>query len=553
MIRGWFALAILASVMVAAGEDILVVNAKIVTGDNHGSVTEAMVVRGERIEALGPAVELRQRYGAGARVVDLEGRTVIPGLIDTHTHALDWATSMVRGEIDLRYPEAKSIADVQRLVRERAKATAAGQWIQGLDWDDATLAEHRYIFKGDLDAAAPDHPVFLMHTTGHLAAANSAALKLAGVTAKTPDPAGGIIDRDKSGEPTGILKDNAMELVMRLLPRATEEERVKAVGYLSRACGEAGLTMIHNVSLRPDDLRIYQEARQRGLLKVRVRLAPLVDSERAVARLRSMGVYTGFGDSWLKLGGAKIFADGGMGAHTVAIYPPPVQNEPGNFGLLMWKTEELQKVQLALAEQGWQLTTHAIGDRAIDQVIDSYIRVAKRFPGRDLRNRIIHCGIATPGIQKRLKEWHILVDNNPAFVYFLGRHFARYGADRVRWTYPGKSYIDNGIIASGGSDVYVTPLSPWFGLWSSVVREELTTGKVLAPEERLTPAQALRMYTYNGAYASFEEKELGSLEPGKLADFVVLDRDPLTIPPERLKDTIVLATWIGGQPVYERH
>ena len=207
---------------------------------------------------------------------------------------------------------------------------------------------------------------------------------------------------------------------------------------------------------------------------------------------------------------------------------------------------------MALAEQGWQLTTHAIGDRAIDQVIDSYARVAQKFPDRDLRNRIIHDGIATPAIQQRLKEWKILVDNNPPFVYFLGRHFSRYGRDRMRWIYPGKSYFDNGIMVSGGSDVYVTPLSPWFGLWAAVVRKEMMTGEVLAPEERLTVAQALRLYTYNGAYASFEEKDMGTIEAGKLANFVVIDRDLLTVPADQIKDIRVLATWNGGEMVYER-
>jgi hypothetical protein len=543
---------LLACATLACAQDILIVNGKIVTGDDRGSVAEAMVVRGDRIQAVGPAAQLRRQYGSGARLVDLKGRTVIPGLIDTHTHGLDWATSMVRGEIDLRYPEVKSIAEVQRLVGARAKSVQPGQWIRGLDWDDGTLAENRYVLKGDLDAAAPDNPVFLMHATGHLAAVNSAALKLAGISSKTADPVGGVIDRDAGGEPTGILKDGAMGLVMRLTPRATQEERVSAVGYFARACAEVGLTMIHDVSLRPEDLWAYQEARRRGLLKVRVRLAQLVDNQAALVRLRGMGVHTGFGDSWLKLGGAKIFADGGMAARTVAIYAPPVLNEPGNIGILMWKTEDLQSFQMALAEQGWQLTTHAIGDRAIDQVIDSYARVAQKFPDRDLRNRIIHDGIATPAIQQRLKEWKILVDNNPPFVYFLGRHFSRYGRDRMRWIYPGKSYFDNGIMVSGGSDVYVTPLSPWFGLWAAVVRKEMMTGEVLAPEERLTVAQALRLYTYNGAYASFEEKDMGTIEAGKLANFVVIDRDLLTVPADQIKDIRVLATWNGGEMVYER-
>jgi hypothetical protein len=263
-----------------------------------------------------------------------------------------------------------------------------------------------------------------------------------------------------------------------------------------------------------------------------------------------MGVYTGFGDVQLKLGPIKIFTDGGMGARTIAIYPPSVKNEPQNFGLLLWKSEELEKTQQQLADLGWQLATHAIGDRAIDQVLDSYAKIARLHPERDLRNRVIHCGVATPAIQKRLKELHVLVDNNPPFVYWIGSWFEKYGAERVRWSYPGKSYFDNGIIVSGGSDVYVTPMSPWWGIWAAVVRREMKSGQVLAPEERMSVRQALRMYTLNGAYAGFEEKIKGSLETGKLADFVVLDRNLVEIPVEGLKDVKVLATFVGGQAVY---
>jgi hypothetical protein len=279
-------------------------------------------------------------------------------------------------------------------------------------------------------------------------------------------------------------------------------------------------------------------------------MAPLVNRPQDVERIKRMGVYTGFGDVQLKLGPIKIFTDGGMGARTIAIYPPSVKNEPQNFGLLLWKSEELEKTQQQLADLGWQLATHAIGDRAIDQVLDSYAKIARLHPERDLRNRVIHCGVATPAIQKRLKELHVLVDNNPPFVYWIGSWFEKYGAERVRWSYPGKSYFDNGIIVSGGSDVYVTPMSPWWGIWAAVVRREMKSGQVLAPEERMSVRQALRMYTLNGAYAGFEEKIKGSLETGKLADFVVLDRNLVEIPVEGLKDVKVLATFVGGQAVY---
>jgi hypothetical protein len=452
--------------------------------------------------------------------------------------------------VDVGYPKVRSVAEIVQAIAARAKRSQPGQWIVGVSWDDAKLSEKRYVTRQDLDPVTPHNPVYLRHVSGHLAAANTAALKLAGITAASASPAGGVIEKDASGQPTGIVKDNAMGLVAAWLPAETAEDSIRAVAYLSKAAAEVGLTTIHNISLSPPDIAAYQEAHRRGLLKIRVQMVPLVNRLSDVERIKAMGVHTGFGDEHLKLGAVKFFTDGGMGARTIAIYPPPVPNEPGNLGLLIWKSEELEQAQQLLAGWGWQLATHAIGDRAIDQVLDSYAKIARLHPGRDLRHRVIHCGVATPAIQKRLKELNVLVDSNPPFVYWIGSWFEKYGPERVRWSYPAKSYFDHGIIASGGSDVYVTPISPWWGIWAGVVRREQKSGQILAPEERITVRQALQIYTLHGAYAGFEEKVKGSLEVGKLADFVVLDRHLLEVPAEELKDVKVLATFVGGQAVY---
>jgi predicted amidohydrolase YtcJ len=530
--------------------DLIVFNGKIVTNTRAFDIAEALAVRGDKIIAVGSNADINKLAGAQTRRLDLQGKTVIPGLIDTHTHALDWATSIVRDEIDLRYPKTAKIADVTGLVGERAKKVAAGQWIVGTSWDDAKLAERRYVTRQDLDAVSPSNPVYLLHVSGHLGVANSAALKLAGITAETPNPEGGLIEKDAQGQPTGIVKDRAMWLLGNLVPPPTREDAIKAVAYLSQAAAEVGLTTIHDIALSAEDINAYQEAYRRGLLKVRVQMAPLVSRFQDVQKFRAMGIHTGFGDDHLRMGPIKIFADGGMAARTIALYQP-VKNEPQNFGLLIWKSEDLEKTQQQLAEMGWQLATHAIGDRAIDQVLDSYAKVIKAHPESDLRLRVIHCGIATPAIQKRLKELHVLVDSNPPFPYWIGAWFENFGPERVRWSYPAKSYFDNGIIASGGSDVSVTPLSPWWGIWAAVVRREIRSGQVIAPEERITIRQALQMYTMNGAYAGFEEKIKGTLEAGKLADFVVLDRNMMEVPSDELKDVKVLATFIGGEAIYD--
>jgi predicted amidohydrolase YtcJ len=420
----------------------------------------------------------------------------------------------------------------------------------GAGWDDSKLAEHRYITRQDLDAVAPNNPIYLDHVSGHLAAVNSAALKLAGIGSQTSDPQGGVIERDKNGEPTGILKDTAMGLVTRLLPADPDDINIRAAQLISEKAAELGLTTIHDIFLSVDEIRGYQDAHRRGWLKIRVQMSPQIASQSDAEKLAQMGVHTGFGDDLLKFGAAKMFADGGMGARTIAIYPPGVIGEPDNLGVLRWKPEEMQKAHLTAAAAGWQLETHAIGDRAMDEVLDSYATVIKQLGLKDPRFRIVHAGISTPAIQKRMEALHVVVDGNPPFVYWIGSWFQKYGPERVRWSYPAKSYIDNGIIEAAGSDVPVTPISPWWGIWSAVVRRDLQSNQVLAPEERITIEQALTLYTQNGAYAGFEEDKKGTLSPGKLADFIVVDRDLLSVPADELKDVKVLRTYIGGQQIY---
>jgi predicted amidohydrolase YtcJ len=539
-----------AKAQVCSDADLLVRNAHIITMDRELGTATAMAVRGGKILAIGDDAALAGCASARTKTVDLRQQTVIPGLIDVHTHAMEWTKSILRGEIDATSPQVHSIGDITRAVAQRAAAIKPGEWIRGSGWDDAKLAEHRYITRHDLDAVAPDNPVYLDHVSGHLAAVNSAALKLAGIDRQTPNPQGGLIERDQTGEPTGILKDTAMSLVSDHLPADPADINIRAAQLVSQKAAELGLTTIHDIFISEEEIRGYQDAYRRGWLKIRVQMSPRISNQADADKLAQMGVHTGFGDDHLKFGAAKMFADGGMGARTVAIYPPGVIGEPANLGVLRWKPADMEKAHLTAAAAGWQLETHAIGDRAIDEVLDSYAAVIKQLGLHDHRFRIVHAGISTPAIQKRLRELHVVVDGNPPFVYWIGSWFQKYGPERVRWCYPAKSYIENGIVEAAGSDVPVTPLSPWWGIWSAVVRKELQTGTVLAPEERITVEQALALYTRNGAYAGFEEHEKGTLSRGKLADFLVIDRDPLSIPPDELKDTKVLRTYVGGQEVY---
>jgi predicted amidohydrolase YtcJ len=561
--RKWFAVVVLvgmtgsivsasATAQECRDADLVLKRGHIITMSEPGKVVEAMAVRDGRVLAIGNGNAIADCASARTQVLDLEERTVLPGLIDVHTHAMEWVKGLVRGEIDTTYPSVRAITQIEQAVAQRAAALPAGQWIRGSGWDDAKLAERRYITRRDLDPVSPDHPVYLVHVSGHLAVANSAALKLANVSKDTRDPQGGVIERDSSGEPTGVLKDTAMGLVETLLPSDPPDINVRAAKLISEKAAEVGLTTIHDIFISPEEMRGYQEARDRGWLNIRVQMSPRIGSIADAEKLAQMGVHTGFGDDRLKFGAAKMFADGGMGARTIAIYPPGVIGEPNNLGVLRWSPADMLKAHFIAAAAGWQLETHAIGDRAIDEVLDSYAAVIQQLELKDHRFRIVHAGISTPAVEKRLQQLHVLVDGNPPFVYWIGSWFAKYGPERVRWSYPARSYIENGIIEAAGSDVPVTPISPWWGIWAAVARKELESGQVLAPEERISVEQALTLYTRNGAYAGFEENRKGALEPGKLADFIVVDRDVMSVPEDELKEVKVLQTFVGGKKVYER-
>jgi len=534
------------------GADLFLRNGHVVTMDGARTVVTAMAVREGKILALGDDEALAGCVTSRTRVLDLHGRTVLPGLIDVHTHVMQWAKAILRGEIDAGHNAVHSIAEITKAVANRAAIVPHGQWIRGTGWDDEKLTERRYVTRHDLDSVSPNHPVYLNHVSGHLAAINSAALKLAGVTRNTCDPQGGVIERDAAGEPTGILKDTAMEPLIALLPNDPPDINARAAKLISERAAELGLTTIHDIYITPDEMRGYQEACRHGWLTVRIQMSPAVGKLADAETLAQMGVSSGFGDDRLKIGAVKMFADGGMGARTIAIHAPGVIGEPDNFGVLCWTAADMQKAHLLAAAAGWQLETHAIGDRAIEQVLDSYEYVIRQLGLKDHRFRIVHAGISTPTVQKRMRELNIVVDGNPPFVYWIGSWFFKYGQERVRWSYPAKSYIENGIIEAAGSDCPVTPLSPWWGIWAAVVRRDLQTGQILAPEECISVEQALTLYTRNGAYAGFEEGSKGTLEPGKLADFIVVDRDVLTVAEDELKDVKVLQTFVSGRSVYDQ-
>jgi predicted amidohydrolase YtcJ len=431
----------------------------------------------------------------------------------------------------------------------------AGGWVLGDRWDESKWPERRSLTRADLDPVTGERPLYLEHVSGHKAVANGAALRRAGITRATPDPAGGAIEKDAAGEPTGVLKDTAMEMVGRLVPQpdVTADQGAAIAERATREAASYGLTTIHDSALSEEAVRGYREAARAGRLRARVRMNPLLTPTGFEATLRALaaeGAPRAGATPLLRWGAVKVFTDGGMAARTIAVSPPGTVDDPGNLGLMRWETPALVVAFRAARAAGWPITAHAIGDRAITQVLDAVEQGLGASPG-DHRTRIVHCGVTTPAILDRIRRLGVYVDHNPAFVYWIGDWFRNYGRERAETAYRGKSYEDRGIVVSAGSDVGVTPISPWWGFWAAVERKEYLTGDVLGPAERVDAATALKWYTVNGARAGFDEKELGRLAVGLAADFVVLDRDPLSVPAAELKDVKVLATYVAGRLVHE--
>lgn len=540
--------------LAAAVADLVVTGARVQTLDMAVPTVTAFAVQAGRIVAVGADADIEARIGPRTRVVRLEGRTVVPGLIDTHTHAYDAARARVLGWLDLGLPDARSLAEALAAAKHRAAELPADGWLLGDRWDESKWPERRTLTRADLDPVTGDRPAYLEHVSGHKAVVNGAALLRAGVTRDTPDPAGGAIEKDAAGQPTGVLKDTAMELVGRLLPAAevTAAQRASIAERATAQAAAVGLTTIHDSALTAEAVQAYREADRAGRLKARVRMNPLLTPSGFEATLRELaaeGAPTGGATPRVRWGAVKFFTDGGMAARTIAVTAPGPVDDPGNLGLLRWETPRLVAAFRAARAAGWPITAHAIGDRAIAQVLDAVEEGLGPRAG-DHRTRIVHCGVTTPAILDRIRRLGVYVDHNPAFVYWIGDWFRNYGPERAASAYRGRSYEDRGIVVSAGSDMAVTPISPWWGLWAAVERREYRTGEVLGPSERVDAATALRWYTVNGARAGFDEAETGRIAVGLAADFLVLDRDPLAVPPAALKDVRVLATYVAGELVH---
>lgn len=535
--------------MGAIAPDLVVLNASIRTMEPGRPMAQAAAVVGNRIAAVGTTEEIRALIGPRTRVIDAGGNLVLPGFNDAHVHFLMGGFALA--SIDLR--DAASPEEFARRLGEYAKKTPKGQWILGGEWDHERWPGAPLPTRAMIDPVTPDHPVLLRRLDGHMVLANSVALRLAGVTRDTQDPAGGLIVRDpKTGEPTGLLKDAAEELVGRVVPDKTFEEKHAAALAATRHAAAVGVTSVTDMSAG-DDAGLYQYMLDRGELKTRIYAAHSIVAADTLVRT---GVRAAFGSDLLRIGGLKGFADGSLGSST-ALFFEPYADAPETKGLLfdqmLPEGAMLARVQAA-DRAGLQVMIHAIGDEANLRILDVYREVARINGPRDRRFRIEHAQHLRPGEIERFGRQKVIASMQPYHAADDGRWCEkRIGPERSKGTYAFRSLLDAGAVLAFGSDWSVAPLNPLTGIKAAVTRQTLD-GKHpdgWIPEQKLTVDEAVQGYTVGAAYAEFAESIKGSLAPGKLADMVMLDRDIYSIDPVEIDQARVVLTVMDGRVVYE--
>jgi len=529
----------------------LYVNGDVVTMKPDSLKADAFFVNHGRFGGVGTEDQVRSHAPADVEIVDLNGKTVLPGFIESHSHISMYATTLL--EADCSSGSNRCIEDVKARVRDMAQAASPDQWVKGWGYDDTLIDEKRHLTRADLDEASPQNPVMILHISAHLAYANSKALEIAGIGPETPQPGGGEIHKDRNGVPSGLLLEpGAINLLNQHLPSYTTSQFKKVLPDAVAHYHRFGVTSTHDAAIGYggdclEVCRAYRELEAEGRLNLRVYLTIVEEQYQKIADL---GLGTGFGSEFLKLGSVKLFQDGSIQASTAAL-SDGYHNNPDIKGEFILPQKTLEDLVVKYHSAGLQLAIHANGDRAIESVIQALEKAQNLHPRKDHRHLVIHCQTASLNHIQRMKQVGAVPSYFVNHVFYWGdRHEALFlGPDRARRIDPLGSSMEAGLLFSLHSDLPVTPLDPIFSIHNAVNRIT-REGKVLGPEERIPVLEALKAYTINAAYCSFEDVIKGSIETGKLADFVVLSENPLAVPPEAIKDIHVMATVVNGSLVY---
>ena len=520
--------------------DVVVVNGNVLTQDAAQPTAEAFAIKDGRFVAVGTNDDVQNLIASGTEVIDAAGATVLPGFIDAHSHPSGAGLNALKN-VDTNLG---SIARMQEALRARAAETPPGEWIVGYMYDDTKQEEGRPVNRLDLDAVSTEHPIVVGHRGGHTGVYNSRAFATAGVTVDTPDPFGGRFYRE-DGELTGKVAERARG-VFNVSSTSTREERAAGVALICRQMNAHGLTSVHQAGTSSTAFTAYQDAREAGDLTFRV---------YAMARggtfpsLNRAGIRTGFGDEWLKVGPVKFAADGSASERTMAM-STPYAGRPDDYGILTMTQEEVHEAVEEGHRSGWQVAIHANGDVTIDMVLNAYERVQREWPRADARHRIEHCSLVNPSLLQRIADGGFIPAPFYTYVHYHGEKWIEYGEQKMEWMFAHKSFLDYGIPVAPASDHSPGPYEPLMAIQSMVTRKDFS-GRVWGPSQRITVDQAIKVCTVNGAFASFDEGEKGTITAGKLGDFVVLAEDPHDVDPDRIKEIQVVRTVVGGTTVHE--
>ncbi|MGE7665167.1 amidohydrolase [Ureibacillus composti] len=531
--------------------EIVFINGEVITVDEQNRVVDCVAINENRIIATGSYDEVEHTISNDTKIIDLEGKSLLPGFVDAHVHFTIYGTNLLG--VDCTEPHIQSIQDLLADLQKKCEETPNGQWVRATGFNENKLAEKRYPTKEELDDISKNHPIIIIRTCNHFSFVNSKALEVANINETTKNPNGGIFERHPDGKLTGKLIENA-HMQMLEFANYTPEELRRGMGLASKEFLKAGITSVHDAGAYgdgADTFRVMQEAVNEKDIKVRIYafVCSLTNSHVFVKKMSESGAITGLGNEWFKIGPAKLFTDGSSVGPTIATREG-YSHDPNNYGLLYYSKEEYEQILGEAHAKGFQITAHAQGDRAIEMLLDCIEKALKESPRDNHRHRIEHAGIASLDLQRRMKELGVVPVPNPAFIHINGDKYSEYYGDRVNVMYPCRDYIDQDIMAAYGSDAPVIELNPLLGIHAAVNRQSWN-GQLVGENQKVSILEAIRGYTLNGAYASFEENIKGSIEVGKLADFVVLNESILNCDQDKIKDIQVELTIVDGEILFD--
>lgn len=511
---------------------------------------DAIAVENGRVKATGTLDELEAEETEGLNRIDGGGKTLLPGLIDAHTHVMGLGIR----ELDVNVAGIRSLEETLLKISDFAEENPDREWVLGRGWNQVLWEENEFPSAADLDAIISDRPVFLTRVDGHAGWANTRAMELAGINEDTPDPQGGVIRRDEDGKATGIFVDTAMRYIRELIPERSDAEYERALELALQETSKHGLTSVHDARTDTYEWNLYKSFADSGRLKTRI-YAMVAGTGDIFDEMAANGIVESYADDLLSLRSVKISADGALGSRGAAMLED-YHDEPGNRGLLFFDQQELNEMLLKGASAGFQMNIHAIGDAANRQVLDAFEYIFERLEGQEeLRHRIEHAQIVALDDIPRFLDYNLIASMQPTHATSdMNMAEDRVGAERIKGAYAWQTFLDQGTVIAGGSDFPVEDVNPFYGLYSAVTRQDhggMPPGGWYS-EHKMSRIEALRAFTIDAAYAGHQEDVLGTLEPGKWADFILIDRDYFEIPASEIWETEVLETWVEGTKMYSR-